>query len=268
MKSNRISYIVPTLNSERYIERTIKSIYNNNFLAGDEIIVIDDSSNDNTPNILMKLKKQKKIHTLILLKKNVGEGAAKNIAIRKSKNKYFFCLDHDNILSSNSIHQLRTEIDRYSAVAFDTVKYFQFHPLNVTHKHEFKSGLISLKVFESSDNPGFTGNVLYQKKAWKKVKGFENVVLESWNFMYKFLIDKLQVYIVPNSFYYHRYGHQSAYTRATKTLSGHEILVSSRPKVVKKREIKYKVKENTKIHIIRYFISMIVRKLLNIMRIN
>ncbi len=268
MKSNRISFIVPTFNSERYVERTIKSIYNKNFLAGDEIIVIDDSSNDNTTNILMKLKKQKKIHTLILLKKNVGEGEAKNIAIRRSKNKYFFCLDHDNILSGGSINQLRAKIDGYSAVTFDTVKYFQFHPLNVTHKHKFKPGLISLTEYENSDNPGFTGNVLYQKKSWKKVKGFESVVLESWNFMYKFLIDKLQVYIVPNSFYYHRYGHESAYTRATKTLSGHEILVGSRPNVAKKRKIKFKIKRNTKIYIIRHFTSMLIRKLINILKIN
>jgi glycosyltransferase involved in cell wall biosynthesis len=267
LKNNRISYIVPTFNSEKYIKKTIKSIYNNNFLDGDEIVVIDDCSSDKTSKILKKLKKQKKIQTLILLKRNVGEGQAKNIGIRKSKNRYFFCLDHDNILRGNSVNRLRSEIDEYSAVAFDTVKYFQFHPINVTHKDTFKPGLMTLREYESKNNPGFNGNVLYQKQAWQKVKGFDSVVLESWNFMYKMLLDEMKVYIVSDSHYFHRYGHESAYTRATKDSSWKKILIESRPKTMSGKQLKYTIKKNTRIYPFTYFLSTLVRKLINILRV-
>ena len=259
---------MPTFNSEKYIKKTIKSIYDNNFITGDEIVVIDDCSSDKTSEILKKLKKEQKIQTLILLKKNVGEGQAKNIGIKKSKNKYFFCLDHDNILRDNSVNRLRSEIDKYAAVAFDTVKYFQFHPINVTHKDTFRPGLMTLREYEGNDNPGFHGNLLYQKKAWQKVKGFDRVVLESWNFMYKILLDKLKVYIVADSYYFHRYGHESAYTRAAKASGWKKILIESRPKIVRGKQLKYTIEKNTRIYPINFFLSTLVRKLINILRVN
>ena len=97
--SNCISYIVPTYNGQNYIRKTIASIHNGNFECGDEVIIIDDHSNDETINIAKELLKDQKIDKLILLEKNIGEGLAKNTAIKKIKNNYFFCLDQDNLLA-------------------------------------------------------------------------------------------------------------------------------------------------------------------------
>ena len=264
MKLNRISYIVPTFNSEGFIKQTIKSIYNGNFRYGDEIIVIDDKSDDDTTIILKELKRQKVISKLILLKRNVGEGKAKNIAIKNSKNRYFFCLDHDNLLRKNSINKLRSVCSGFDAVAFSEIHFFQFHALNVTHKNIFNTGLINLSEFETARiNPGFSGNILYKKSAWRKVGGFEDVVLESWNFMYKMLLVGLKVYIVPDSSYLHRYGHESAYTRASKKFNINELLLKAIPRQAKQKKFSRINRKQIKNNYFRLFLTVIMRKIIN-----
>ena len=49
------SVIVPSYNSEKFIEKTINSLLNQDF-TDYEIIVIDDGSNDNTYRILQQFK--------------------------------------------------------------------------------------------------------------------------------------------------------------------------------------------------------------------
>ena len=62
-----LTIIIPTFNSEKYIERCIKSVLNNNCRL--QILVIDDGSYDNTNKILNKYDKYVEV---INLKSNFG----------------------------------------------------------------------------------------------------------------------------------------------------------------------------------------------------
>ena len=56
MKESFFSIIITAYNSEKYIKRCISSLLNQNF--GDyEIIIIDDCSTDNTPDVVKNLQK-------------------------------------------------------------------------------------------------------------------------------------------------------------------------------------------------------------------
>jgi glycosyltransferase involved in cell wall biosynthesis len=263
--NNCISYIVPTYNGQNYIRKTIDSIHNGNFEDGDEIIIIDDCSNDKTRNIVKELLENKEIDRLVLLEKNIGEGLAKNTAIKKIKNKYFFCLDQDNILAPNSITPLRKLIDKYDAVTFGEIRYFQFSTLLVSHKHFFDTGIISLGNFQRNlINPGFSGNLLYSKKAWEAAGEFENVVLESWNLMYKMILKNMSIMTIPKSYYFHRFGHESAYVSATRNFNENELLKKAIPisanqdvdLIYSKSQIKY----NTFV----FYLVRSIRKILNV----
>ena len=50
-----VSVCIPTYNQEKFIEQAVRSAYNQTFKPV-EIVVSDDSSNDNTGFILRKLK--------------------------------------------------------------------------------------------------------------------------------------------------------------------------------------------------------------------
>ena len=262
---NNISFIIPTYNGDKFLLKTISSIYNGNFVEGDEIIVIDDYSTDGTRNIVKELLKNQKIHKLILLEKNIGEGFAKNIGIKQIKNKYFFCLDQDNILASNSIMPLRNVIGKYDAVTFGEIRYFQFSTLLISHKHFFKKGVIKLEEFErSSVNPGFSGNLLYSKKAWQRVNGFENVVLESWNIMYKMILEELRIMTLPNTYYFHRFGHNSAYVNASKKLNAQELIEKAKPIGVKTNYLLTNQKSQIRKNLVVLYLVTGLRKLLDI----
>ena len=51
-KENLVSIIMPSYNSEKYIEDSIKSVLGQEF-KNYELILIDDCSTDNTKNILI-----------------------------------------------------------------------------------------------------------------------------------------------------------------------------------------------------------------------
>ncbi len=57
----KVTIYIPAFNAEKTIEDSIKSIQNQS-LAFDEIIVVDDNSSDNTSEIV------KKFHKVLLLK--------------------------------------------------------------------------------------------------------------------------------------------------------------------------------------------------------
>lgn len=77
----KVSIIMTTYNSEKYIRSSLCSLLNQTYLNS-EIILVDDGSTDNTYEILNKFKQlNSKEIKLIKLSKNYGTYVAKNIGI-------------------------------------------------------------------------------------------------------------------------------------------------------------------------------------------
>jgi len=89
-----VSVIVPSYNHERYIVQCIESIINQTY-KNFELIVIDDGSSDNSPEILKEL--QKKHGFEILLQENHGIAFTLNLGIKEfSSGEYItFCASDD-----------------------------------------------------------------------------------------------------------------------------------------------------------------------------
>jgi glycosyltransferase involved in cell wall biosynthesis len=85
------SVIVPTYNRAELIEKTINSIFAQDF-QDYEIIVIDDGSTDNTIEILKPYQERIRI----LQQPNRGAGAARNLGIQYAKGRYIAFLDSDD----------------------------------------------------------------------------------------------------------------------------------------------------------------------------
>lgn len=86
----RVTVIIPTYNRYTLLSRAIKSLLNQSYRV-DEIIVIDDGSSDNTPNIQNDFPQIRYFY-----QKNSGVSAARNLGIQNATNEWIAFLDSDD----------------------------------------------------------------------------------------------------------------------------------------------------------------------------
>ena len=95
-----VSVVIPTFNRDDFIEKCVISVLQQS-KKPNEIIVVDDGSNDRTWSILKKLgfsKSDKAENSLrYIFQSNRGVSAARNIGIKASKYKYIAFLDSDDL---------------------------------------------------------------------------------------------------------------------------------------------------------------------------
>tara|TARA_B110000014_G_C19892723_1_gene461875 strand:- start:68 stop:718 length:651 start_codon:yes stop_codon:yes gene_type:complete len=120
MKSVQVSVIVPSYNAELYIGRCIRSLLKQSLSQEDfEIIVINDSSKDNTKNALLPF-----VGDIVLIenKRNLGLPSSLNKGIKKARGQFIVRVDSDDyvhvdFLKILSLHlQLNHSVD---AIASD-----------------------------------------------------------------------------------------------------------------------------------------------------
>jgi glycosyltransferase involved in cell wall biosynthesis len=88
-----VSIIIPTYNRADLIGRAVNSILKQTF-TDFEIIIIDDGSNDNTPEIIRGFHDPRIKY--IRLEQNIGAAAARNMGIREAKSDFIAFQDSDN----------------------------------------------------------------------------------------------------------------------------------------------------------------------------
>jgi glycosyltransferase involved in cell wall biosynthesis len=88
-----VSVLIDTYNHERFIEKAIVSVLEQDFPAAErEILVVDDGSNDRTPEILRKFEPQVRV----LRRANGGQASAFNAGIPECKGEIVAFLDGDD----------------------------------------------------------------------------------------------------------------------------------------------------------------------------
>ncbi len=88
----QVSVIIPTYNRARYIARAVESVLSQTY-RDFEIIVVDDGSSDNTPQVLERYADRIRY----VFQENAGPGAARNLGIRVSTGEYLAFLDSDDM---------------------------------------------------------------------------------------------------------------------------------------------------------------------------
>ena len=115
----KISISLVTYNNSKVIEKCINSIFNITNNIDFEIIIIDNNSSDNTVKIIKNNFKNVK---LIKNDKNIGFGAAHNIAIKLGKGKYHLVLNPDIIFTENTIEKLINFMEENSDIGLVSPK--------------------------------------------------------------------------------------------------------------------------------------------------
>ena len=101
---SKVSIIIPVYNSEKYVEKCIKSVINQTFREL-EIIVIDDGSTDKSYDVLKNLAMEDK-RILLLHQENAGVAIARNNGIAMASGEYLTFLDGDDYIKEDYIERL------------------------------------------------------------------------------------------------------------------------------------------------------------------
>ncbi|MFA7662314.1 MAG: glycosyltransferase family A protein [Patescibacteria group bacterium] len=115
----KVSFIIPTYNNQKTIEKCLKSIFEQSF-NDYEIIVVNDGSTDKTREILKKYRAKLKI----IDQPNQGAPAARNRGFKVSTGEYIFFCDADILLVKNALEKMVSALDNYPQASY---VYSSFH---------------------------------------------------------------------------------------------------------------------------------------------
>lgn len=101
----KLSVIVPVYNSEDTIDACLQSILSSTY-TNFELIIIDDSSIDNSLNIINEYKKRYSNIRVISNEVNIGQGASRNKGIDLSKGEYITFVDSDDYINKYMYERL------------------------------------------------------------------------------------------------------------------------------------------------------------------
>ena len=100
-KEPLISIVIPTYNRAAYLRQAINSALSQDY-PNFEVIVVDDGSTDETPQICAEYGEK----IWYMRKKNGGTGSALNLGIRNMKGDWFKWLSSDDVLEPHALSSL------------------------------------------------------------------------------------------------------------------------------------------------------------------
>lgn len=99
----KISVVIPTYNRGHLLEQILPSYFQEEV---GEVIVVDDCSEDNTYEVIKKMKKKYSTLKYLKLKKNSKQVVAKNEGIKLANYNYIYFGDDDSFLAEKTIYNL------------------------------------------------------------------------------------------------------------------------------------------------------------------
>ncbi len=195
-----ISVIIPTFNSEKYIQKCISSVLNQTY-ENFEIIIVDNNSKDNTINIINSFGSDKiKILNVI---NNGNISISRNLGIKNSTGSWIAFLDSDDFWEIDKLSRLRKKFEDFD---------FIHHNMNILKDNKILNNynFLFLKVNSSrfslienlckNGNPIINSSVVVKKKILSKV-GFISEDEPSFTNDYH---TWLKISLITNKFYYEK----------------------------------------------------------------
>ncbi len=160
----KISILIPSYNSEKFIYRCVNSVMNQTYKVN-EIIIVDDGSTDNSLKILKDFEK-KDNRIKIISQENKGLSKTRNILIDNSIGDYFYFIDSDDWIENDCIENFLIELkkDQYDLIF---AKSFTNNKIN---KYASRINENTTKEEYAIFNCTYVWNIFISKDFWKRNK--------------------------------------------------------------------------------------------------
>lgn len=110
-----VSVIIPTHNRADLLPRAVRSVFKQSY-AKVEVIVVDDASADDTPEVVACLRRERSRLKYVRSEVNVGNPAARNIGIERASGDVLAFLDDDDEWLPRKLEYQLPHIAKYSVV--------------------------------------------------------------------------------------------------------------------------------------------------------
>ena len=212
-----ISVIVPVYKVESYLHRCVDSILNQTF-KDFELILVDDGSPDNCPQICCEYAKQDR-RVKVIHKENGGLSSARNAGLdyifSNSNSEYISFVDSDDWIDINYINELYNLAINYSA---DVVICGVCTTYEERHDNTFKDidNNILFKgrdfIIEQYKNRIYSTAwaKLYKKDSLKNVRFVNNVIHEDEYFINDYYPQITNCLYNPSQLYYYFQGNKNS----------------------------------------------------------
>ena len=150
----KVSIIMAIFNTEKYIERSFKSILNQTMDLKDiEVIMVDDLSTDNTRNIVREYEEKYPNFKAVYHKENSGGCAVpRNSGLKVATGEYVMFLDPDDEYYPTMCETMYNKIKNSDA---EIVKcnHEMIRPENSKIDYQFDENISELEINCKTDNP-------------------------------------------------------------------------------------------------------------------
>jgi len=165
-----VSVIIPCYNQEAFIEEAVNSVLDQRTELSVEIIVVDDSSTDNSVKLL---KNFQSAITLIKLATNSKLPAVRNAGIVLAKGKYIICLDGDDKLPPNYIQE------NYNTITKHNVD-ISYNPSQCFGSTNVRYNWVDYNAQSLRFGNYINCSAMFKREVWDFVKGYDEELIHGW----------------------------------------------------------------------------------------
>ena len=214
-----LTVVIPVYNVEKYLKRCIDSILIQEWKNYD-ILLVDDGSTDNSPQICEDYAKAYDIISVIH-KENGGLSEARNTGISNAEGEYVFFLDSDDWIEPNTFSDLAEviESDQYDIISFNPEFVKSEHDIiksdsKRTKRLTGKEALIDM--FSYGFITGFATDKIYRKALFTKntIQFPVGKYYEDLGTNYKLFLAAKKVYATNQKYYHYLIDNPDAITQS------------------------------------------------------
>ena len=239
-KSFLFSIIIPVYNTEKYLEKCLKSVLN--AIGEDcEVIIVNDGSTDNSEKVIFdfieKLPEKYKENFVYTKKENKGLADTKNVGIKLSRGKYISVVDSDDYISDDFYAIARKYIPENDIIIYDLYVVFEkSSKLNYTSRAKRDDKDNELVAYLSGAMSGSSCNKIIKKELYNGYsfpvgKEYEDTAVTPF-----ILSDTTKIKYIPYPLYY--------YLQREKSIVANNTFVSAFYKICENITDVIKSKEN------------------------
>lgn len=223
----KISIIVPCYNVEKYLEKCVESIMNQDIDKSLlEIILVNDASADGTWDKILELENRYEENVIAInLEKNMRQGGARNQALMYASGDYIYFLDADDWFENNILGKIVELLEQYNVDVLQATHY-NVKDGNAYRQNDCKEeGLFDISgrfdkerfILKSVIPQGCCGK-FYKRELIEKnnIRFKENVMYEEPSFVFPVLMASEKIYCLDEAIYYYLFHEESTMRQEEK----------------------------------------------------